>query len=524
MTRQIDRILADAVAQGLVDEAVITSETTAHRWPVMLMTGLMTVLASVPIFWAFYLLISSAADINLHIAGAIVVACAVGLLRVPKLALYAQYLGASVLGSGIFLMIVPFHGTMMMAAGGLLSLLATVLVPQPWLRVVLASASTFQLIRSSAEMRDAYFGYPGSDWAGCHIGLLVWLFSHTVLQAFERDGRYGPAAWLESMVIGTGAPIIAMLAYVSGTSFLAGSLLPGMQFGDMGWDGVQPIHSMTSVFFALVAVAWMFTWEHIHEKRWLLAMAPVIIGLSWFATSLGALSLAIAACLIYGRTKLAILAAIAALWTIGALYYAFEWPLLHKAALLIAAGLALMASRRLMIVAPLELTTTPLEKLDEDRPWTRWALIAPALLVLTLTNVGIWKNERVLSLGTTVFVELMPVDPRSLMQGDYMTLSFALPPMENIDSPPPDFVVAQRDDDGIAVLSRFHDKGSVLAPGELLIQLSQRGGRRVFVTDAYFFKEGEGMRWANAKYGEFRVDQDGRAVLIGLRGPELKAL
>ena len=44
------------------------------------------------------------------------------------------------------------------------------------------------------------------------------------------------------------------------------------------------------------------------------------------------------------------------------------------------------------------------------------------------------------------------------------------------------------------------------------------------MTDAWYFKEGEAARWARAKYGEFRVDASGRALLVGLRGPELEAL
>lgn len=525
MTTQLDRILADAVTHGLVDEAVLNSEKTSHPWPVVIMTGLMTFLASIPIFGVLFLVVfDGASHLNSVVPGAIVVACAVGILRIPRLALFAQYLGASLLGSGIVLVMVHFHGAESTAVGGILSLLATMLVPQPWLRIVLASAGVFQLIHASTGNDWFFSGYRQSEWAGCHVALLVWVFLQTVLQVVQKRGRYAQAAWLEAVVIGAGATLIAVLALVSDTTFLAGSLLPGMAFGGMGWEGIQPIHSATSVLFALIAAAWLVTLKDFPEKRWLLAVAPVIVVLSWFATSLGALSLAIAACLIYSRTKLAILAAVAALWTIGALYYAFEWPLLHKAVLLLVAGVALLASTRLMVVAPLESTTVPVEPLEADRPWTRWALIAPALLVLTLTNVGIWKNERVLSLGTTVFVELAPVDPRSLMQGDYMTLSFALPPVENIDSPLPGFVVAERDDDGIAVLTRFHDGQSALAPGELLIKLSQRGGRHVFVTDAFFFKEGEGMRWARAKYGEFRGDRDGKAVLIGLRGPRREEL
>jgi hypothetical protein len=38
----------------------------------------------------------------------------------------------------------------------------------------------------------------------------------------------------------------------------------------------------------------------------------------------------------------------------------------------------------------------------------------------------------------------------------------------------------------------------------------------------WFFKEGEGARWANARYREFRIDADGRALLVGLRGAGLE--
>ena len=59
---------------------------------------------------------------------------------------------------------------------------------------------------------------------------------------------------------------------------------------------------------------------------------------------------------------------------------------------------------------------------------------------------------------------------------------------------------------------------------ELRIELAPKNGDWVLVTDAWFFKEGEAERWAQAKYGEFRVGKDGRALLVGLRGADLKAL
>src|SRR5690606_10833586 len=51
-------------------------------------------------------------------------------------------------------------------------------------------------------------------------------------------------------------------------------------------------------------------------------------------------------------------------------------------------------------------------------------LLAGLLLILAVVNVGIWQRERILATGRTVVLALAPVDPRSLMQGDYMALRF----------------------------------------------------------------------------------------------------
>lgn len=52
----------------------------------------------------------------------------------------------------------------------------------------------------------------------------------------------------------------------------------------------------------------------------------------------------------------------------------------------------------------------------------------------------------------------------------------------------------------------------------------RKHGRWLLVTDAFYFKEGEGARWAAARYGEFRVDAGGKALLVGLRGDKLAPL
>ena len=46
------------------------------------------------------------------------------------------------------------------------------------------------------------------------------------------------------------------------------------------------------------------------------------------------------------------------------------------------------------------------------------------LLALVVVNHGIVKRERILAEGHPLLLELAPVDPRSLMQGDYMRLAY----------------------------------------------------------------------------------------------------
>ncbi len=47
-------------------------------------------------------------------------------------------------------------------------------------------------------------------------------------------------------------------------------------------------------------------------------------------------------------------------------------------------------------------------------------------VVMVVPNVLILQKETLRSSSSTVFLELAPVDPRSLMQGDYMILSTTL--------------------------------------------------------------------------------------------------
>jgi uncharacterized membrane-anchored protein len=166
------------------------------------------------------------------------------------------------------------------------------------------------------------------------------------------------------------------------------------------------------------------------------------------------------------------------------------------------------------------------------KPLMSRALIAlGALLVFGALNFAIYGKEHIRRGGEAVYLPLAPVDPRSLIQGDYMALRFAI----------------VRDIEGREGREGRHDpstrEGSVSfapivldgrrvaglaadgAAPALKLRYRIRNGRVWLGTNAFFFEEGTAERFGKARYGEFRVDAiSGEAVLVGLRDADLKAL
>jgi uncharacterized membrane-anchored protein len=263
------------------------------------------------------------------------------------------------------------------------------------------------------------------------------------------------------------------------------------------------------------------------RQPWCAGLAAVLAALAWFMPALGAVLLALALCATSGRWRLAGAAAVAAAWIVGAFYYQLHWPLATKAAVMVAAAavlgaLAWSALRAAAVVAPVP--GAPLGRPPRLLGGAGLSLVA----VLAVANVGIWQKESVIAHGQPVYVELAPADPRSLMQGDFMRLNYRLPPavdshLDGLPGAQRPRVVARRDARGVATVLRL-DTGAPLAADELLIELTPKDGRWVLVSDAWFFKEGEAARWQPARYGEFRVAPDGRALLVGLKGAALNGL
>ena len=156
-------------------------------------------------------------------------------------------------------------------------------------------------------------------------------------------------------------------------------------------------------------------------------------------------------------------------------------------------------------------------------------LLGALALLLVAVNFTIWQRENLLRDGQVVLLELVPVDPRSLMQGDYMALRFAvaqkLQPTGAADSSVTEgHVVVKRDLRNIGAFGRVYREGETLAADESRVHYRLRKHDVRIVTNAYFFQEGTADVYSGAKYGELRVATNGDALLVGMRDKDLKML
>ena len=146
------------------------------------------------------------------------------------------------------------------------------------------------------------------------------------------------------------------------------------------------------------------------------------------------------------------------------------------------------------------------------------------LAVLIFINLKIVTYEAHLAHGDTVSLELAPVDPRGFMQGDYMTLRYALEnkileaQSSNRDQASDGYVIVALDKHNVGHVVRLADsyEPNALAANERAIHYRLRDGSVKLATNAFFFQEGHSEAFEAAEYGQFRLNDKGEPLLTDL--------
>lgn len=360
-------------------------------------------------------------------------------------------------------------------------------------------------------------------------------------------GRLTPA--LAALVDGAGVALLLALAGAALRALWTPTWLTGGPAGsvDMAGAGTARIFQLSGyalVQMALVTGAAAWLWRHWQfgaatregregrEQRLLALVYGALLVACLVIPQVGVVALMGTLALGTGRRALLGLALSVLLAQGAGFYYALAWPLAHKAALLAGLGAALAVA--LMVLRARQTAVAPqAAPTPRARPWGAWALVVlGAVLALAVVHRDVQEKEQVIAQGQKIFVPLAPRDPRSLMQGDYMALHFALPPevLQALGQDDPlntrrhALIVVRLDARGVAQVLRAAHPGEALAPGERLLQARRMKGAWTLVTDAYFFPEGRGAPFAFARFGDMRALPDGRTMLVGLADADLRPI
>lgn len=135
-------------------------------------------------------------------------------------------------------------------------------------------------------------------------------------------------------------------------------------------------------------------------------------------------------------------------------------------------------------------------------------VVLGTVTVLALSNIKSADNS------TEILLKLAPVDPRSLIQGDYMALDYELM-WEIRYKGDYKFVVVTVDDNRVATFNRLQND-STQNSGELLLRYKRDGNKISLGAEHFFFDADSVEKYQQAEYGLIKVDDKGRCSLVGV--------
>lgn len=161
-----------------------------------------------------------------------------------------------------------------------------------------------------------------------------------------------------------------------------------------------------------------------------------------------------------------------------------------------------------------------------------FVLLAGLILVIGFAQYQIRSYQNILQNGVKAILQLAPVDPRSLMQGDYMQLNYALRTEANhlllqsndlkLEENKTYWLVLTKDSDNIAQLYAVSDSWSDAKnlrnenPELIILRATLRSQNLDWGANSWFFTEGSGDKYAAAEYGVLSIDDNGQALISGL--------
>ena len=149
-------------------------------------------------------------------------------------------------------------------------------------------------------------------------------------------------------------------------------------------------------------------------------------------------------------------------------------------------------------------------------------ILAIALFLVLGTVTVLALSNKSADNSTEILLKLAPVDPRSLIQGDYMALDYELM-WEIRYKGDYKFVVVTVDDNRVATFNRLQNDSTQNA-NELLLRYKRDGNKISLGAEHFFFDADSVEKYQQAEYGLIKVDDKGRCSLVGVCGNDKRLI
>lgn len=230
---------------------------------------------------------------------------------------------------------------------------------------------------------------------------------------------------------------------------------------------------------------------------------------------------------------------------LGGFYYQLSIPLLYKGVLLVSFAV-IFAIITLFLHARYK---SPSQSAVENYPVFKAPIGLVGVFLIALlgaVNYKVQQFEDVLATGKPVVLKIAPADPRSLMQGDYMVLNYAIlselqqsqfssesnesNETTGIDELSPSgkkaYILVHLDKNHVATFceaqSEIPTDFKHCTPN-VYLPIRYKGWSPELPSQDYFFAEGKGEYYAQSEYAEYRF-KDGILLLARLLDKDLKGL
>jgi len=134
------------------------------------------------------------------------------------------------------------------------------------------------------------------------------------------------------------------------------------------------------------------------------------------------------------------------------------------------------------------------------------------VIILIFSMTQIKQKEKFFRKADEIYLKLAPIDPRSMIQGDYMRLNYEI--LETIHYRSKGYIIVALDDKRVGRFVRFEHKldRKKLKENEYPIRVKNRKIKSM----TFFFQEGAAKAYEQAVYGKFKADKSGDLILRDL--------